>query len=162
MGEFPDPSLVVLIGPSGSGKSTWAAERFRANEIVSLSQLQGAVGKDEHDPVSAPVAFGLLDRIVDVRLGRGLTVVVDTPGLDDGRRARWRDAARTHSIPAIAVLFSTDVGTCLARNERRDTPQPAATIKRQAARSAELAATIGTEGFEVHEVPGPNRDQTSE
>lgn len=152
MSGFPVPSLVVLVGASGSGKSTWAAARFRPNSIVSLSQLQGAVGEDEQDPRATLVAYELLERIVDARLGRGLTVVIDTPGLDDGRRLRWCAVAKAQSIPALAVVFSTDVDTCLARNESQRNPRPANIIKRQAARCREIAATLEVEGFEVREV----------
>jgi len=37
---LPDPALVVLVGASGSGKSTWAAERYRAAEVVSSDALR--------------------------------------------------------------------------------------------------------------------------
>jgi protein phosphatase len=37
--EFPDFSLVVLIGASGSGKSTFAAKHFLPTEIVSSDKL---------------------------------------------------------------------------------------------------------------------------
>lgn len=152
MSEFPNPCLVVLIGPSGCGKSSWAAGKFQANEIVSLAQLRAAAGETEDDVRATPVAYELLERIVDIRLERSLRVVIDTDGLDDGRRIRWLTAARARSIPSVAVLFRTDVATCLTRNERRAHPQPASTIRRQAARCIEIGPTIEAEGFEVRQV----------
>ena len=84
---LPDPALVVLVGPSGSGKSTWAAERYRREEVVSSDALRGVVGSGPHDLDASDDAFDLLERVVDARLGRGLTTVVDTLGTDDARRA---------------------------------------------------------------------------
>ena len=59
--RLPDPAVVVLAGAAGSGKSTWAAERFRAAEIVSSDALRaavagGAVRREEH------IAVGNRDR----------------------------------------------------------------------------------------------------
>ena len=91
MTALPDPALVVLVGPSGSGKSAWAAERYRREEVVSSDALRGVVGSGPHDLDASDDAFDLLERVVDARLGRGLTTVVDTLGTDDARRARWRE-----------------------------------------------------------------------
>ena len=83
---LPDPALVVLVGPAGSGKSVWAAERYRADEVVSSDRLRALVGSGEHDLEASTDAFALLDQIVAARLRRGLTAVVDTLGLDSARR----------------------------------------------------------------------------
>jgi predicted kinase len=155
--EFPEPSLVVLVGPIASGKSTWAQTRFRRNEIVSLARLQGAVGRDDYDRQATRVAYELLERIVDVRLERELTVVIDTDGLDDGRRSRWLAAAEAHSIAAVAVFFSVDVETCLARNSASPNPRPDTIVKRQAARCSELGPRLASAGFQVREITnGPD------
>lgn len=158
MEAFSEPSLVVLVGPIGAGKSTWAKSRFRANEVVALSDLKAAVGRDRFDREATRVADELLDRIVDVRLGRGLTAVVDTEGLDDGKRTRWLALARSHSIPAVAVLFMTDLETCLARNEAGSHPFPPSIIKRQVARCREIESPLGSEGFSIRKVSGTEGD----
>ena len=150
--EFPRPSLVVLVGAIGSGKTTWARNNFRLNEIVSLASLRGAVGENDHDRKATRVAFELLERIVDVRLERGLLVVIDTDGLDDGRRARWLGVARSNSIPAWAVLFATDIETCLTRDSSSPNPQPATIIKRQSVRCGEIRPVLEHQGYEVREV----------
>lgn len=152
LAEFPRPSLVVLVGAIGAGKTTWAQSNFRANEIVSLASLRGAVGKNDHDRAATKVAFELLERIVEVRLERGLSVVIDTDGLDDGRRTRWLGVARSNSIPAWVALFTTDAETCLARNALRPSPQPATIVKRQAARCGEIRPVLEHQGYEVREV----------
>ena len=91
--RLPDPALVVLVGASGSGKSTWAEARYRAQEIVSSDALRGVVGSGPHDLDASDDAFALLETVVAARLGRGLTTVVDTLGLDPERRRGWREAA---------------------------------------------------------------------
>lgn len=155
--EFPEPALVVLVGPSGAGKSEWAHSRFRSNEIVSFAELRGIAGSDNFDRHATRSAYELLERIVDIRLDRGLTVVVDTDGLDDGRRSRWLGAARSHTIPAWAVLFTSDVETCLTRDADSPQPKPINTVKRQAARCAEIGPTLEAQGFTLCEVSVPYR-----
>ena len=80
--RLPDPALVVLVGASGSGKSTWAGARYRAQEVVSSDELRGVVGSGPHDLDASADAFAVLETVVAARLGRGLTTVVDTLGLD--------------------------------------------------------------------------------
>ena len=107
---IPDPALVVLVGPSGSGKSVWAAERYRADEVVSSDRLRALVGSGEHDLEASTDAFALLDQIVAARLRRGLTAVVDTLGLDSARRRGYLELARSNGMPAVVVLVDTDPG----------------------------------------------------
>ncbi|MDJ0925184.1 MAG: ATP-binding protein [Acidimicrobiia bacterium] len=149
---FPEPSLVVLVGPIASGKSTWAKARFRSNEIVSLAQLQAAVGQDEYDLGATKVAYELLERIVEARLDRRLTVVIDSDGLEERRRSRWLAAAESRSIAAFAVLFRVDVETCLERDAARPNSRPPSIITRQAARCGEIRPSLERQGFVVREV----------
>ena len=87
--RIPDPALVLLVGAAGSGKSTWAASRFRAAEVVSSDALRGVVGSGPGDLDASEDAFRLLDQIVEGRCRRGLTVVVDTLGLDPEDGVIW-------------------------------------------------------------------------
>jgi alkanesulfonate monooxygenase SsuD/methylene tetrahydromethanopterin reductase-like flavin-dependent oxidoreductase (luciferase family) len=89
------------------------------------------VGSGPHDLDASDDAFALLEQIVDARLGRGLTTVVDTLGLDDVRRDRWLAAARTAGLPAVAVLVDTPGVLCRARNRARDRPVPAPVLSGQ-------------------------------
>ena len=83
---IPDPALVVLIGASGSGKSTWAAEHYRAVEMISSDHLRSIVGSGPADQEASKDAFALLDQLVTARTGRRLTTVIDTTGLERDRR----------------------------------------------------------------------------
>src|SRR5215472_8264381 len=147
----PDPALVVLVGASGSGKSSWAAARYRPAEIVSADQLRGVVGSGEQDIDASADAFALLDQIVAARVRRGLTTVVDTLGLDPGRRQAHRDLARQARLPTIAVLFGTDPAECRSRNRLRARPVPAAVLDSQLRRMADAARQIADEGWTVIE-----------
>ena len=105
--RLPDPALVVLVGASGSGKSTWAQARYRLEEVVSSDALRGVVGSGPHDLDASADAFALLETIVAARLGRGLTTVVDTLGLEPDRRRAWLASGRDAGLPVVAVLLAT-------------------------------------------------------
>ena len=154
MTRLPDPALVVLVGPSGSGKSDWATGRYRREEIVSSDALRGVVGSGPHDLDASEDAFDLLERIVDARLGRGLTTVVDTLGFDATRRSRWLAAGRAVGLPTVAVVLDTPDAECRRRNSRRERPVPAAVLSGQLRRAREVTAGLGAEGWDlVHVVP---------
>jgi alkanesulfonate monooxygenase SsuD/methylene tetrahydromethanopterin reductase-like flavin-dependent oxidoreductase (luciferase family)/predicted kinase len=145
--RLPDPALIVLVGPSGSGKSTWAAARYRQHEIVCADDLRGVVGSGRHDLDASTDAFQLLDLIVAGRLGRGLTTVVDTLGLDQVRRRGYLALARGHEMPAVAVAFSAPDRLCRARNAARDRPVPARVLTQQMRTFRELREALADEGW---------------
>jgi len=145
----PDPALLVLVGAAGCGKSTWAAERYLPAEVVSSDRLRAMVGSGEHDQESSADAFALLDQIVAARVRRHLTTVVDTLGLDAGRRRTWRELARQAGLPAVAVLFDTDPALCRQRNRSRTRSVPAAVLDAQLRRLPDVAAQLATEGWDA-------------
>src|SRR3954469_15828919 len=100
--RLPDPCLVVLVGATGSGKTQWAHEWFHPDQVVSSDRLRAVVGTGERDQRASRDAFKLLDLIVDKRLRRRLTTVIDTTGLEEARRDAWRSLAERHRIPAYA------------------------------------------------------------
>ncbi len=146
--RLPDPALVVLVGASGSGKSTWAARRYRSAEVVSSDQLRGVVGSGPHDLDASADAFAVLEDVVRARLGRRLTTVVDTLGLEPERRRAWRDRAAECGVPAVAVLLRTPDRECRRRNAARDRPVPAPVLAKQLARVREAAAELAEEGWD--------------
>lgn len=147
--QIPDPALVLLVGVAGSGKSTWAASRYRDVEVVSSDALRALVGSGTSDLDASEDAFRLLDQIVEGRARRGLTVVVDTLGLDPARRAAWAGLARGSGLPLVAIVFDTPVAVCRARNAARDRPVPAAVLAGQLRRMREVSAELAVEGWDV-------------
>ena len=122
---LPDPAVIVLAGAAGSGKSHWAAERFRRTEVVSSDALRAVVGSGPADLEATADAFELLDRIATIRIGRRLTTVIDTLGLEPERRRSYLARARDAGLPAVLVIIDTDPRLCRERNARRDRPVPA-------------------------------------
>ncbi len=147
--RLPDPALVVLVGASGSGKSTWAAGRYRAQEVVSSDALRGVAGSGPHDLDASADAFGLLETIVSARLGRGLTTVVDTLGLDAVRRTDWLARAGAAGLPAVAVLLATPDAECRRRNAARDRPVPAPVLAGQLRTVRDLRPVLAEEGWDL-------------
>jgi alkanesulfonate monooxygenase SsuD/methylene tetrahydromethanopterin reductase-like flavin-dependent oxidoreductase (luciferase family)/predicted kinase len=147
--DLPDPAVVVLVGASGSGKSYWAVRHYRAEEIVSSDQLRAVVGSGPADLDASADAFALLDTIVAARAGRGLTVVADTLGLDDVRRADFLNLARRSGLPAVAVAFDVDEPLARSRNAQRDRPVPARVLAAQHQRMRVVSAALDDEGWDA-------------
>ncbi len=146
---LPDPAVVVLAGASGSGKSTWAAERFRPVEVVSSDALRAVVGSGPADLDASTDAFALLDQIVAARIGRSLTTVIDTLGLDERRRLDHLAAAHRAGLPAVLVILNTPPALCRRRNRDRDRPVPAPVITEQLRRTTSLVASAEDEGWDL-------------
>ena len=147
--QIPDPALVVLVGASGSGKSTWAAAHYRDQEVVSSDALRGVVGSGPHDLDASVDAFGVLETVVAARLGRGLTTVVDTLGLDAAKRQAWLVAARAAGLPAVAVLMDTPDAECRRRNATRDRPVPAPALAGQLRSARDVRPLLEAEGWDL-------------
>ena len=146
--KLPAPSLIVLVGPSCSGKTTWAREHFAPGEVVSSDSLRAMVGAGEDDQLASKAAFELLDQIVDHRLGRGLTTVVDTLGYDDEARGRWVQRAHDAGVPAHAVVFDTPRQLCEERNQARVRAIPKTVLQKQFSRFKNVTARLPDDGFD--------------
>lgn len=138
----------MLVGASGAGKSTWARSTFREAEIVSSDDLRAVVGSGRHDLDASSDAFDLLERIVAARLGRGLTTVVDTLGLDVERRLGWLALARREALAAVVVVLDTPAELARARNRDRDRPVPARVLTDQLGRIAATVTALVDEGWD--------------
>jgi F420-dependent oxidoreductase-like protein len=153
--RLPIPSLVVLIGPSGSGKSTWAAGNFRPNQVVASDDLRALVGEGPDDQRAGTDAFDVLDVVLQRRLRRRLTTVVDTLGLDASRRATYVALAARHGVACHAVIFPTSAAVCRARNKTRSRPVPPKVLTAQLASLEAARASVSAEGFDGIHDPGP-------
>lgn len=113
---------MVLVGATATGKSRWAHAWFHPDQVVSSNRLRAVVGAGERDQRASRDAFEVLDLIVEKRLRRGLTTVVDSTGLDARRRSTWRALAERHGIAAYAVVVETPALEARARNRAREAP----------------------------------------
>ena len=153
---IPNRSLVVLVGVSGSGKSTWARDNFRSDQIVSTDGLRELVGVGRDDQRAGHDAFDILHLVLERRLKRGLTTVVDSLGLDDAMRADWIEMARRRDRPVKVVAFDVPARECRARNERRDRPVPSKVLTSQLKRMEAVLPGLAGESDSFH-APGPVR-----
>ena len=150
--RLPDPALVLLVGAAGSGKSTWAAQHYRDVEVVSSDALRAVVGSGTTDLDATADAFRLLDQVVEGRLRRGLTVVVDTLGLEPPRRAAWAALADAAGLLRAAAVLDTPAALSRAPNATRDRPVPAAVLTGQLRRVRDVPAELEAEGWDVRVV----------
>ena len=90
----------------------------------------------------------MADLVIDARLRRGLTTVVDTLGLDPDRRRNYRDRARSAGLPAALVILDTPSRSCRTRNAERDRPVPADVLATQLRRVRTLHALAADEGWD--------------
>ncbi len=154
---LPAPCLVVLVGPGAAGKSTWAAEQFAPDAVVSSDRLRAVVGAGEDDVSASADAFALLDEIVGLRVGRRLTTVVDSLGLDHDRRTAWRALAHRQGIPCVAVAFDTPAAQCRDRNRARSKRIPADVLAAQLRTWPGVRDGLAGEGFDLVLRPEPVR-----
>jgi predicted kinase len=143
----------VLVGPVASGKSTWAVEHFPPDAVVSSDRLRALVGAGEDDIAASADALALLDEVVARRAARRLTTVVDSTGLDAGRRATWLGLAREHGLACVAVAFDTPAGVCRARER----PVPAAVPTAQFRAWPAVRDALAGDGFDEVLAPEPVR-----
>jgi F420-dependent oxidoreductase-like protein len=153
--RLPIGCLVVLVGASGSGKSTWARTYFRPSQIVASDDLRALVGEGENDQRAGTDAFAVLDLVLERRLRRQLTTVVDTLGLDAERRAGYLALAAHHGVACHAVVFDTPASVCRARNKARERPVPAKALTGQLAALASARLALAGEPFDQVHLAGP-------
>ena len=154
--RLPAPCVIVLVGASGAGKSTWAQANVPADWVVSSDQLRAMVGTGQHDMRASADAFEVLDMIVERRMKRRLTTVIDTLGMDAGRRAKWIHDAKRHNLPCYAVGFDVTPTQARARVRERGRGVPAAVLKQQLDTWRTLRDGLRDEGFTGVVIdPGP-------
>ncbi|MDT0347536.1 ATP-binding protein [Streptomyces litchfieldiae] len=114
--QFTGGTLVVLVGPSAAGKSTWCAQ-FPSSWRVNLDTYREMVTDSAASQSGEAVVAQIQDLVLDARLARNLTTLVDNTSLLVHARARLLAQARYYQRPCVAVLFDH---VDLAERERRN------------------------------------------
>ncbi|MCX4546556.1 ATP-binding protein [Streptomyces sp. NBC_01565] len=118
--DLPRGALLVAVGPGASGNSSFAASfGNEVDVVVCLDELRREISGDPGDQAVTPAAVARQNLLLDRHLAAGSAVLVDSTNVESRVRARLLDLARRHGRPAVAVLFTTDLDTCLERNRRR-------------------------------------------
>jgi protein phosphatase len=151
---MPKPTLTVLIGPAGSGKSTYAAAHWKPSQIVSSDRLREMACDDPYNQLATTDAFSLLHQIVEMRLQRGLDTVADATSSYAEHRAILVSIARQEKACAHAVVMTTPLAECLARNGRRSPCVPENVVEAQHERIVGDLGNLEREGFGIIEFIG--------
>jgi predicted kinase len=141
------PVLVVLVGAAGSGKSTWARANFAPTEIVRTDELRARVCDDEADQDATADAGAIAHLIIAARLARGRRTVVDATNTTRLARGALLGLAAANGVDARAVVTTTPLPVCLARNNRRARHVPEAVLRAQHTAAAACVPGLAGEGF---------------
>jgi protein phosphatase len=147
---IPQPALVLLVGPAGAGKSTFARAHFRDSEVVSSDAMREMLADDAGDQGATAEAFQVLSIIVNGRLRRRLTTVVDATNLRAGNRKRYRRLAARYGIATVVIAFALSAATYQARNANRmERVVPEFVVTDQATRMADALREMLEEGYDA-------------
>ncbi|MGA6156826.1 AAA family ATPase [Stenotrophomonas sp. NPDC087984] len=138
-------SLVVLVGSPGSGKTTYARRHFPTGRLC-LDDYRQMATDDAADQSATPTAAQIQNLLLEARLARGLTTVVDSTNVLPHVRAGLLARARYYQRPAVAVLFELPLAICQARNTTRARQVPQDVV-RELHQMTPTAEQLATEGF---------------
>jgi predicted kinase len=144
---IPRNTLVILVGPAGCGKSSFAARHFQPTQIVSSDECRALICDDAGNQRVTPLAFKLMHSIIEMRLRLGRLTVADATNLKGKDRRLLIGLAEQAGFNAAAVVFTTPLDVCLARNARRQRVVPAEAIALQYDLLLKALPTISREGF---------------
>ena len=146
---LPPDALVLLVGPSGAGKSTFAARHFAPTEVLSSDAMRAMVADDPMDQAATDAAFELLHTAVAMRLSLRRLAVVDATNVEGWAREKLLSIARRARRPAHAIVFNLPLDVCLGRNLERQSPRPAAAIRRQQRWMVQSLPSLANEGLDA-------------
>ena len=102
---------------------------------------------DASDQRVTPLAFELMDSIIEMRLRLGRLTVADATNLKREDRRPLMKLARRANFNTAAIVFNIPLDVCLARNARRPRVVPADAIALQHDLLLKTLSTISREGF---------------
>uniref|UniRef100_A0AAU2V5S8 ATP-binding protein n=1 Tax=Streptomyces sp. NBC_00003 TaxID=2903608 RepID=A0AAU2V5S8_9ACTN len=146
---FPAPVLIVLLGAAGSGKSTTAAA-WPPESVLELDTFRELIGDHVPPTEATEEAIHALGTVVERRLARRLTTVVDADHTGAAVRSKLLTIAERHGIPTVALVMATPLQLCLDRNALRPAHLrlPKDLVREQYARALDATPQLRAEGFD--------------
>lgn len=146
---IPNPALIVLLGAAGSGKSTWS-KTWPATQVLELDFFRAMVSDQAGDQTATADAVAALRTVLEARLTRKKTTVIDATHSEKALRAGLVQAARRHQVPVIAVVFTTQADECVDRQDSRtpDRAVPRHIVRAQHAAVDAAVPNLHREGFD--------------
>ncbi|MGW0538363.1 AAA family ATPase [Streptomyces sp. NPDC003032] len=146
---FTTPVLIVLLGPAGSGKSTTAAA-WPPESVLELDTFRELVSDEVPAPEVTEEAVHALGTVVERRLARRLTTVVDADHTEAAVRSKLLTLAERYDIPTVALVMTTPLQLCLDRNALRPAHQrlPKDVVREQYAQALDATPSLRAEGFD--------------
>ncbi|KIF72819.1 ATP/GTP-binding protein [Streptomyces sp. 150FB] len=146
---IPDPALIVLIGAAGSGKSTWA-RTWPSTQVLELDQFRAMVSDCAGDQSATLSAANVMNAVLEARLARKRTTVIDATNTEQHVRAGLLQVARSYGVPTVAFLISTPASVCVERQAERSPARtvPDDVVRRQHAEAAAAFPGLRDEGFD--------------
>ncbi len=111
-----------MVAPPGAGKTTWVREHFPVDQRVSLDEYRWRLSGDAADQSATRTASAIMHLVVEERMSRGLTTVVDATNACAQDRADVVRHATAWERHSIAVVLHTPLEMCIARQAAREQP----------------------------------------
>ncbi|MFC8454705.1 AAA family ATPase [Kitasatospora sp. NPDC057223] len=143
---FEPGSLITLVGGSGAGKTALATRYWPQAWQLSLDDYREMATNSVADQSATPVADQIQTLLLDARLARSLTTVIDSTGLHAHVRAALLARARYWQRPCVAVLFDIRLERRQAQNAARQRVVPGHVLLDQE-RLVPTAEQLLAEGF---------------
>jgi predicted kinase len=121
--HFENGSLVVLVGAPACGK-TYFTSHYPSSWRVSLDAFRCQITDTEADEGATPAAMQLQTIVLNERLCRARTTLVDSTNVHQHRRTALRALARYWERPLTAVLFNPPLETLRKQNAARERQVP--------------------------------------